>query len=356
MTFQPDFQNLLDVITRRRTPKRIPNFEPYYVPRVVDRITGRALPPPPYDTKEKCRQCISVLLDYSHAVRLDFVSIELSGPAMPMRRRDERTEDEREHYLTERDIPTIRNRSDHEGYPWPEPSQMCLRDEDRMLIETAIDMAPDAMGILAHRIGIFEVINHLAGYENYCYLLADDPTLVDEMAERIGRINLRVLEEAVGYDRIDILHMGDDIACRHGLLVSPDLLRRWLFPWMKRYADVAHRHGKVFTYHSDGDFSAVVEDIIAAGVDGKQAFEDLSYPVTAFKKQYGDRIAALGGIDMDKLVRLPEPELRQYVRQVLGVCTRGGGYAVGSGNCFAPYVPDSQYMAMLDEAAKWPGI
>ena len=231
---------------------------------------------------------------------------------------------------------------------------MCLRDEDRVLIETAIDMAPAGIGILAHRTGIFEVINHLAGYENYSYLLMDDPPLIDEIAARIGQINLRVLEDAAEYDRIDILHMGDDIACRHGLLVSPDLLRRWLFPWMKRYAEVAHRHGKVFTYHSDGDFSEAAEDIIAAGVDGKQAFEDLSYPATAFKKQYGDRIAVLGGIDMDKLVRLSESELRQYVRQVLAVCTPGGGYAIGSGNCFAPYVPDSQYMAMLDEATKWP--
>jgi len=354
MAFQPDIENLLDVITRRRVPTRIPNFDPYYVPKVVARITGRALPAPPYDTKEKCRECISVLLDYCVAVRLDVISIELSGPAMPMRRHEERTGDERENYLTERDIPTIMDRSDYERYPWPEPSEMCLRDEDRMLIETGIDMIPQGMGILAHRGGIFEVINHLAGYENYCYLLKDDPPLIDEMADRIGRINLRVLEDAAEYDPINVFHMGDDIACRHGLLVQPDLLRRWVFSWIRRYTDVAHRHGKVFTFHSDGDFSAVTGDIIAAGIDGKQAFEDLSYPVTAFKKECGDRIAVLGGIDVDKLVRLPEAELRQHVRQVLAVCTLGGGYAIGSGNCFAPYIPNSQYMAMLDEAAKWP--
>ena len=177
--------------------------------------------------------------------------------------------------------------------------------------------------------------------------------MIDELAERIGLINLGVLEDAAEYERVNVFHIGDDVACRHGLMAAPELLRRWLFPWLKRYADLAHQHGKVLTFHSDGDFRGVAEDIIAAGVDGKQAFEDISYPVTTFKREYGDRIAALGGIDMDKLVRLPEDELRQYVRQVLSVCAPDGGYTVGSGNCFAPYVPDSQYMAMLDETAKW---
>ena len=353
MAFGPDVGNLLDVIARRRMPHRIPNFEPYPVPQVVERIAGRALPPAPCDTREKCREHVSVMLDYLHTVQLDTFNIDLHGPDLPMRRETERSADERENYLTIRDLPTIHDRADYEQYHWPEPEQMHMTAADRMLLETAIEMIPDAMGVLVTRCGVFELINLIAGYENYCYLLADDPSLLDEMAERFGRINLGVLTDAAEYERVDIFHLGDDVACRHGLMVAPEWLRRWLFPWMKRYADLAHAHGKVLTFHSDGDFSAVVEDIIAAGVDGKQAFEDISYPVTTFKQEYGDRIAALGGIDMDKLVRLPEDELRRYVRGVIEVCAPGGGYTVGSGNCFAPYVPDSQYLAMLDEANKW---
>lgn len=62
-------------------------------------------------------------------------------------------------------------------------------------------------------------------------------------------------------------------------------------------------------------------------------------PVTSFKETYGDRVAALGGVDMDKLCRLSEDELRKYCRSVLDKCMPGGRYAYGSGNTIANYVP-----------------
>ncbi|MFH1616790.1 MAG: uroporphyrinogen-III decarboxylase-like protein, partial [Planctomycetota bacterium] len=79
-------------------------------------------------------------------------------------------------------------------------------------------------------------------------------------------------------------------------------------------------------------------------------FEEVSYKVTDFKRDYGDRISVLGGIGIDELARLSEEKLRRYVRDVLEVCAPSGGYAIGSGNCFTPYIPIQNYMAMLDEA------
>ena len=40
-------------------------------------------------------------------------------------------------------------------------------------------------------------------------------------------------------------------------------------------------------------------------IDAKHSYEDSSYSVAEYKKLYGDRIAILGGIDMDKLSRNP---------------------------------------------------
>jgi uroporphyrinogen decarboxylase len=217
-------------------------------------------------------------------------------------------------------------------------------------LDAAGKIVPVNMGLIAEHSGIFEVINYLSGYENYCYLLKDDPELLDEMADRLGKLNLRIFSEAAEYDRVVILHMGDDIAYRSGVMASPQILRKWLFSWMKEYTAVAHKHKKLFTYHSDGNFREVAEDIIDSGVDGKQAFEEVSYNVRDFKREYGDRISVLGGIDVDLMVRLPEDEFRRYVRQVLEVCAPGGGYAIGSGNCFTSYIPIGNYMAMLDEA------
>jgi uroporphyrinogen decarboxylase len=88
-------------------------------------------------------------------------------------------------------------------------------------------------------------------------------------------------------------------------------------------------------------------------IDARHSFEDLIMPVAAFKQRYGDRIGVLGGIDIDKLCRLPERELRRHVRQTLDACMPGGRYALGSGNSVANYIPVQNYLAMLDEGYHW---
>ena len=56
---------------------------------------------------------------------------------------------------------------------------------------------------------------------------------------------------------------------------------------------------------------------------------------------------------MDIRCRLTEDDLRAYVREILCACMPGGGYALGTGNSVANYVPVRNYLAMLDEGAKW---
>ena len=55
----------------------------------------------------------------------------------------------------------------------------------------------------------------------------------------------------------------------------------------------------------------------------------------------------LGGIDVDFLCRHTPAEVREYTMRTLDVCAQGGGYATGTGNTVANYVPVENYLAML---------
>ena len=70
-------------------------------------------------------------------------------------------------------------------------------------------------------------------------------------------------------------------------------------------------------------------------------------------EKYGEKIGIMGGIDMDKLSRLNEVELRKYIRDVLNTCMQGGRYTLGSGNSIANYVPIENFLIMLDEGHKF---
>ena len=91
---------------------------------------------------------------------------------------------------------------------------------------------------------------------------------------------------------------------------------------------------------------ALIDDV---RIDGKHSFEDTILPVTEAKKKYGDRIALLGGIDVDFLCRADEKAIRKRVCETLEICLQGGGYCLGTGNSVANYIPLDNYLVMLDE-------
>jgi uroporphyrinogen decarboxylase len=70
---------------------------------------------------------------------------------------------------------------------------------------------------------------------------------------------------------------------------------------------------------------------------------------------YGQRIAVLGGIDLDFLCRADESALRRRVRTTLEKCHAGGGYLLGTGNSVANYLPLENYLIMLDEGRRFAG-
>jgi len=60
--------------------------------------------------------------------------------------------------------------------------------------------------------------------------------------------------------------IGDDIASNDGLLMSPDMWRSWIKPFVRQMADLAMRHGCVVGYHSDGDILELMDDFDEMGI------------------------------------------------------------------------------------------
>jgi uroporphyrinogen decarboxylase len=116
---------------------------------------------------------------------------------------------------------------------------------------------------------------------------------------------------------------------------------------------MAHAADRLYLLHSCGKLDAIMEDLIEdVRIDAKHSFEDTIEDVCDAKKAYGDRIALLGGIDMDFMCRADEKAIRARVRRTLECCG-ASGYCLGTGNSMANYVPIDNFLAMLDEGRRW---
>jgi uroporphyrinogen decarboxylase len=177
---------------------------------------------------------------------------------------------------------------------------------------------------------------------------------VDASSRKLVEIYDVVIRRLLEFDRVKIIWGSDDMGFKGGPLISPKDLREFVLPGHKLMASLSHNAGRPYLLHSCGNLDLIMEDLIeVVGIDARHSFEDTIEDVVTANKRYGDRIAILGGIDMDFLCRASEPEIRGRVRQTLDECMPGGGYCLGSGNSIANYIPVENYLAMLDEGRRY---
>ncbi len=240
---------------------------------------------------------------------------------------------------------------DFEKYPWPDPAK-----GDLWPYEYAATHLPEGMGmVVCPTSGFLEIpMDALLGYQNLCLLLYEQPDLVEAVFQRVGEIIYSMYERLLGLPNLYGFFQGDDMGFKTGTLISPDHLRALVLPWHKKLAALAHAHDLVYLLHSCGNLDAIMPDLIEdVGIDARHSYEDEGNSVFEFKRNYGDRVTVLGGVDVDKLARLPEPELRAHVRKVMDACMDGGRFALGSGNTVCNYVPMGNYFAMVEEGMNY---
>jgi len=243
----------------------------------------------------------------------------------------------------------IQSWADFDAYPWPVAEQISYRG-----LEYLNGVVPEGMKISVNLGGVFEHSSWMMGLESFSYALADQPDLVAAICQRVGELTIAAVSHAVTVENVGMVFLGDDLGFATGTLVSPAVLREHVFPHYRRLVEIVHTAGRLILLHSCGNLTTIMDELIDLGFDAKHSFEDKIMPVEEVSRRWGDRIAILGGVDMDLLGRGSEAEVRRRTREILDSCAAGGtGYCLGTGNSVANYIPARSYLAMLEEGRSW---
>ena len=243
----------------------------------------------------------------------------------------------------------IKSRADYESFPG---EKIYAVPETFEMVAHCI---PSGMKMMVIATLFENVFESLLGYEGLCYLMSDDPQLVEDVFNRWGQIVYDCYASVIGLESVGGIFHVDDIGFKTGTMIAPADLRRLLFPWLAKYAALAHEHNKPFFLHSCGNLykksPSVMDDLIElVRIDGFHSFQDIILPVAEVKARFGHQVALLGGADMDKLSTRPDVDLRVYLRDILEACMPDGRFAFGSGNTIANFVPWQNYAILLEEA------
>jgi uroporphyrinogen decarboxylase len=350
----PDWEAFDACVRRKGTPKRVHHIELFLDAEVEEAICERygvleGLDPADEFFAYRRRIAIQRFLGY------DYVRCRVEGLELPLKH--QRVEDTADlardggrSYMEEHRGPITSWRF-YESFEWPEPWQANTAALEWYEENLPDDMCVVGSGNFAH---FAEHLCWLMGYETLCTSLYDQRDLVEAIAGRLLELNKRIIQLMLQFDRVKMVWGSDDMGFRSGPLIAPRDLRQLVLPGHRLMAAMSHEAGRPYLLHSCGNLKDVMADLLDdVKIDAKHSFEDTIEDVIECKRLYGDRIALLGGIDVDFLCRADEAAIRERVRRTVEACQPGGGYCLGSGNSVANYIPLENYIAMVDEGRKW---
>jgi len=196
----------------------------------------------------------------------------------------------------------------------------------------------------------------IVGTEQYLMALVAEPEWVREMHEADVRLALAAYEELTGRGmQFDAMRFSCDMGYRNGLLFSPQVYRELFAPGLKRLCDFFHDRGMFNVLHSCGDVTTLVPDIIATGFDCLNPIEvKAGMDLARLKKQYGDQLCLMGGIDARKMSADPEV-IEEEIRTKLTAAKRRGGYIFHSDHTVPDDVSLEQYRNVVRLAFRYGG-
>jgi len=344
----PDFGRIECVLRRQGEPDRVPLFELFSnIQDEVLQAIGRHVDPPPAGAADTARVDweLEQHAAYMLALGYDYINVRAGNFRFPQAERPTAMTAQGTRGYLLGSTHTIENRRDFEAYDWPDVSAIDLR-----AFERAPRFLPPGMKVITMGPGgILENVMWLLGYEGASYLLYDDEPLVRDMFEAVATRIIAYFDRVASLDVVGAVVLGDDMGFKTQTLLSPEVYREHLFPWYRKLIATVHSHGKPAILHACGNLKEVMPDLISCGWDARHSFEDAIQPVWEAKAAYGNDIALLGGFDMDKICRLSHAEIRTHTRYLIQQCAPGGGWALGTGNSVANYVPVDSFLTMQEE-------
>ena len=187
----------------------------------------------------------------------------------------------------------------------------------------------------------------LCGMDMLLISLIDSPPLVDRLMEMVSGYYTRLFALAVEAG-VDVVFLTDDYAYKSGTLMGRERFSRFILPWLQRGVSAVQEAGGLCVKHTDGDITEIIDLVVGTGIDGLGPLEPAAgNDLVEIQKQWGDRVALVGNIDVDLLSRGSAAQVSETTRSLVRALSARGGHLLSSGNTITSSVDPENFRAMI---------
>lgn len=203
----------------------------------------------------------------------------------------------------------------------------------------------DTLLIAYNEMVLYERTQLLLGTTAFLMAVALSPEKLEVLLDKIADYGQR-LTEALMNAGVAGIRFTDDWGTQTALFMSPPLWRRLIKPRLIRLYDTVKDRGGLVLQHSCGHIGAIVPDLIEIGLDVLDPCQPAANDIFAWKRQYGDKLSFMGGLDTQGYLTFGDAEaVEAEVAKVVSVMSEGGGYIAAPSHTIT--IPEENRTAMM---------
>jgi len=241
------------------------------------------------------------------------------------------------------DFTVYKNNSEQVVYKSPDEQEeiklSCFKKSDKYFLNTSCMNS------------IFMVSNYLRGMDKMLMNLVLNPKYAEILIGNIGEFMVEFCSKnlkSIG-SYIDLYGIWDDFADQDGLMISPDMWRKYYKLWDKKLIEEAKRYNLLVCFHICGNCTDIIPDLIEMGVDildpVQVSAKDME--LQSLKKRFGKDICFHGGLDVQKFLQFVTPdEVRKEVKRIKELFNGDGGIILGPSHYITSDTPLENILAI----------
>ncbi len=199
----------------------------------------------------------------------------------------------------------------------------------------------------------FLLYKQLRGEEQAFMDLIENPEIVhyilDKLFELAYQNTLRIFEAIPG--KVIITYVAEDLGGQDRLMYSPEVIREFLLPGMKRMIELTKQNGSFVFHHTDGAVRDILPDLIDIGIEilNPVQWRCPGMEREGLKRDFGDKLIFHGGVDNQYTLPFGTvEEVRQEVQDNYRILGENGGYILAPCHNIQSVGPAENVVAMYE--------
>ncbi len=227
-----------------------------------------------------------------------------------------------------------------------EPSYFWLPEDSRYELASLIkQLAGENLMVVASVGGVMGMPGP-GNYVEFCYLLFDAPGEIDLIAQKAYEVGIERAAKMMDAG-VEAVYTAGDLADNHGPFYNPEQMDRYVYPYLRKWAEEVKQLGLYAILHTDGYIYAILDGIVNSGVHALQAIDPVAkMDIRRVKTLTEGKICLCGNVDCGLLFNGPAEVVYETTRDLLLDCKPGGAFVLGASNAVHQGTPIEHYLAL----------